>query len=113
MENRISISKSFLNAEGVVVVAIDENEQEKLGLCLEGLFQNHQKTCVTVEHNPSGQQGDNFSYTHEYAYFIYPKGRRHISEEIREENTDTETSETSPEKNLLGPQQPIVSIQSL
>jgi adenine-specific DNA-methyltransferase len=89
MENRISISKSFLNAEGVVVVAIDENEQEKLGLCLEGLFQNHQKTCVTVEHNPSGQQGDNFSYTHEYAYFIYPKGRRHISEEIREENTDT------------------------
>ena len=38
--------------------------------------------------NPSGQQGDNFSSTHEYAYFIYPVPGRSISEQLRENPDD-------------------------
>ena len=41
-------------------------------------------TCVTIVHNPSGQQGDNFSSTNEYAYFIYHSPGRSIAEQLRE-----------------------------
>jgi adenine-specific DNA-methyltransferase len=74
MHNRLEWAKEFLKTSGVLVVAIDENEQEKLGIMLSQIYPEHEKTCVTVVHNPSGQQGDNFSYTHEYAYFVYPQG---------------------------------------
>ncbi len=88
MENRIDYSKGLLKNKGVLVVAIDENEQENLGKMLEYNFKDYQKTCITVLSNPSGQQSDNFSYTGEYAYFVYPFGKRIIAEEEREENSD-------------------------
>ncbi len=90
MENRLSLSKHLLKKEdGIFTVAIDEHEQEKLGILLDYIFPNKVKTCVTVIHNPSGQQGDNFSTTHEFAYFIYPPGGRMIKEEVRDaKNSD-------------------------
>ena len=39
-------------------------------------------TCVTIVHNPRGQQGTNFSHTNEYAIFVYPKGMKVISNRI-------------------------------
>jgi len=63
MENRLRAGSGLLQPEGVLVVAIDENEQERLGLLLRGLYPEHNLTCVTIVHNPSGQQGDNFSYS--------------------------------------------------
>jgi adenine-specific DNA-methyltransferase len=69
-------------------VAIDENEQERLGQLLDILYPDFEKTCVTVISNPSGQQGDNFSYTHEYAYFIFPKGKRVIALQARDEESE-------------------------
>lgn len=82
--DRISLSRQLLQADkGIFNIAIDENEQERLGILLSIIFDGYQKTCVTVIHNPSGQQGDNFSYTHEYSYFIYPNGRRMIGLEKR------------------------------
>jgi len=84
MENRIGISKKFLKKDGVYIVAIDESEQVNLGQLIEYEYPDHEKTCVTVVHNPSGQQGDNFSYTHDFAYFIYPKGKRYIAQQLRE-----------------------------
>ena len=69
---------------GVLIVAIDENEQENLGQILSEQFPAHEKTCVSVIHNPGGIQGDNFSYNHEYAYFVYPKGGKIIGLEARE-----------------------------
>ena len=38
-------------------------------------YENH---CVTIVHNPRGVQGTNFSYTSEYAFFIFPKGTKSI-----------------------------------
>lgn len=85
MENRIIASAELLKEDGVFIVAIDENEQERLGLLLSEIFNEHIKTCVTIIHNPSGQQGDNFSYTSDYAYFVYTSNGRQIDEEIRED----------------------------
>lgn len=85
--DRIDLSKVLLyENNGVFNIAIDENEQEYLGVLLSQLFINYRKTCVSVIHNPSGQQGDNFSYTNEYSYFLYPSGKRFIGLEQRSEN---------------------------
>ena len=73
MENRISLARSLMSSDAVVVIAIDEVEQEVLGQLLSRLYPDHQKSCITVVHNATGQQGSNFSYTHEFAYFVFPK----------------------------------------
>jgi len=73
MENRLYISRKLLTHAPVCVIAIDETEQEKLGFLLEQIFPEFSKTCITIVHNATGQQGNNFSYTHEFAYFIYPQ----------------------------------------
>ena len=88
MENRILTSKFILTNNAVFIIAIDENEQENLGKMLDNNFPDWQKTCITIISNPSGQQSDNFSYTSEYCYFIYPRGKRIIAEEQREGNAD-------------------------
>ncbi len=72
MNNRLLLAKNLLTNKGVLIVTIDENEQERLGLLLASIFPDKKRTCVTIVHNPSGVQGDDFSYTHEYAYFVYP-----------------------------------------
>ena len=72
MENRLRLAKEFLSDRGILTCAIDENEQENLGLLLSDIFYNYEKTCVSIEHNPKGIQGDNFSYSNEFAYFLIP-----------------------------------------
>jgi len=84
MENRISQAKQLLEDKGVFICAVDENEQERLGMLLELSFPTHDKTCVTVIHNPGGIQGENFSYCHEYAYFVFPSGGTYIGRLQRE-----------------------------
>lgn len=85
MSDRLMQVGDLKALDGSLIVAIDENEQERLGLLLEGIFPSYAKTCVTVVHNPRGQQGKQFSYTHEFAYFITPKGvalpKRKLAEE--------------------------------
>lgn len=88
MENRISQAKQLLEDRGVFICAVDENEQEHLGMLLDLLFPTYDKTCVTVIHNPGGIQGENFSYCHEYAYFVFPSGGRSIGLQERDENPD-------------------------
>jgi len=88
MQNRISISKELLHSEFVYVVAIDEVEQELLGQVLSHEFDHHEKSCLSIIHNATGQQGTNFSYTHEFAYFIFPIGGKRIGLENREDNPD-------------------------
>ena len=86
MENRLKLGKKFLNSDGVNIVAIDENEQENLGLILKDIYKDYNQTCVSIIHNASGIQGDNFSYSSEFAYFTYPKGKRIIGNEKRDED---------------------------
>ena len=83
MENRINTSKYLLKDDFVYVIAIDEVEQEVLGQFLSHSFSGREKTCVTVIHNATGQQGANFSYTNEFAYFIFPKPGTFIGLETR------------------------------
>lgn len=88
IDNRLQISKYFLQKDGVLIIAIDEIEQEVLGLLLRKLFPLHEKICITVVSNPSGQQSENFSACHEYAYFVYPKGGRFIGLQDRANRPD-------------------------
>ena len=88
IDSRIYSSKNLLRDSGVQIVAIDEVEQEVLGCLLSEHYPDYAKSCITVVHNPSGQQGDNFTYTHEFAYFLYPKPGRFISEQLRDDEGD-------------------------
>lgn len=88
MKNRLVLAKNLLTKSGVLICAIDENEQERTGLLLEEIFPTYQKTCVTIIHNPGGIQGDNFSYCHEYAYFVFPSGGRYINLQDRVDSPD-------------------------
>jgi len=85
MENRLEFSNNLMSNESVLTIAIDENEQERLGFLLDILYPTHQKTCVTVIHNPGGIQGENFSYCHEYAYFVFPMFGKFIGLQNRDE----------------------------
>jgi len=71
----------------VLIVAVDDNEQARLGVLLEEMFDNYEVHCITIVHNPRGVQGTNFSYTHEYAFFVLPRGKKVIGDrQINEED---------------------------
>jgi len=87
---RLILARNLLTKDGVIVVAIDENEQAALSIILSEVFggSGYEQVCVSVVHNPGGTQGNNFSYTHEYAIFVFPKGDRLIQLQNRAENPD-------------------------
>lgn len=92
MENRMSISKDLLSEKGVTIIAVDEVEQTRLGELIRIVEPEKELVAVTVIHNPSGQQGDNFSFTNEFAYFVYPDHKNIIGLVEREEDDwDTRT----------------------
>ena len=78
MKNRLEVAKQLLAKKGSLIVAIDDNEFYFLGVMLNELFPDHEVHCITIVHNPRGIQGSNFSYTHEYAFFVIPKDIRSV-----------------------------------
>ena len=84
----LRIAKTLLTEDGVLVCAMDENEIDALSMMLKDIFgeSNYEVTCVTVIHNPRGQQGKNFSHTNEYALFVYPKSCKIIADRQIPEN---------------------------
>ena len=89
MNNRLVLAKKLLKRDGVLICAIDENEQAHLGTLLEELFPDHEIHCATIVHNPRGIQGKNFSYTHEYAFFVFRNGLKIIGRrKIEDENIE-------------------------
>ena len=77
MGDRVGLALPLQNRDSVFVCAIDENEQERIGMLLEqAMPEGHAKACVSVVHNPRGIQGGGFSYTHEFAYFMHRQGLR-------------------------------------
>ncbi len=72
MNNRLEIATDLLKEDGVLVMAIDENESSHIGVLLEEKFREYEIHKVTVVHNPRGIQGTNFSYTNEFLYFVFP-----------------------------------------
>lgn len=111
IKNRLEITKKLLKTDGVLIVAIDENEQAHLGVLLKDMFPEHEVHCITIVHNPRGVQGTNFSYIHEYAFFVIPKGKKSIGyRQIEEEDVDWSPlrnwggeSERSDAKNCFYP----------
>ena len=91
MNHRLLLAKNLLKDTGILICTIDENEQAVLGMLLQKIFANKEIVCVTIIHNPGGIQSNNFSFCHEYAYFIYPKGGRFIALQNRDENPDIRT----------------------
>lgn len=80
MYPRLKLARNLLAKDGVLVVTIDDNEQATLGVLLREVFEegNFDHVCVPIVHNPRGVQGKNFSYVHEYAFFVFPKGEKAI-----------------------------------
>ena len=75
MSKRLAIAKNLLKDDGVLICAIDENELGTTLLLLHDVFGlQYSVDCIAILHNPRGIQGDNFSYVHEYALFVYKKG---------------------------------------
>ena len=110
---RLKLARNLLSADGVLIISIDENEQATLGVILREIFEegNYDHVCVPVVHNPRGVQGVNFSYVHEYAFFVYKSGTKAITNRKIDEseidwsqfrNWGTE-SERSDAKNCFYP----------
>ena len=90
MSRRLSIAKELLTDNGTLICAIDENELATVILLLEEIFgTQYIIDKIAVIHNPRGIQGDNFSYIHEYALFVYKKGYKVVAtREVSEEEID-------------------------
>lgn len=100
MENRISLSRVVLKRDFVKVIAIDEVENFNLGKMLENQFENCENSTISIVHNPTGQQGNNFSFTHEFAHFIFPIGKNYIGLEDRTDNNRESKPDIRPLRNV-------------
>ncbi|HRS65767.1 MAG TPA: site-specific DNA-methyltransferase [Spirochaetia bacterium] len=90
MENRVTLARKLLRNDGISITAIDEIENNKLGLLLDNIFTDFNgKACISVIINPSGQQGKNFSTTNEYLYFYY----HDIPQMLKKENRSDEDAD--------------------
>ena len=89
MQKRLLVAKKLLNpVNGVLIIAIDDNELNTLGLLLQELFPTSKIFCITVVHNPNGNQGKNFGIQNEFLYFILPNGNQLLTLENRTDSPD-------------------------
>ncbi|MDE2986419.1 MAG: site-specific DNA-methyltransferase [Gemmatimonadota bacterium] len=81
---RLVLARNLLSPNGVLICTIDDNEVNQLGLILREVFEegNFDHVCVPIVHNPRGIQGKNFSYVHEYAFFVYRRGTKAIADRL-------------------------------
>ncbi len=100
IQDRVDVSLPLLKDVFVYVTAIDEVENMRLGLMYLDLFAGCEDACVSIVHNPTGQQGDNFSFTHEFAHFVYPKNMNCIGLEDREDPLRESTPDIRPLRNV-------------
>jgi adenine-specific DNA-methyltransferase len=89
MENRISLSHSFLTNDGSKIIAIDDTEMIGLSQLLESILPDYDRNVVVVNHHPAGAglEGTNISTTHEYAIFMTPKGKKVLFGEKKVDET--------------------------
>lgn len=90
MNDRLIKGKELLIPDDFVqFIAIDEIEQELLGQNISNVFSEHKKICLSIVHNPRGQQGKNISYTHEFAFVIYPSDQKKFLADVKREEIDS------------------------
>ena len=100
MHNRLEISKALLEKKFVNIIAIDEVENMRLSFIISDIFKNCEDACISIQHNPTGQQGNNFSFTHEFAHFIYPEKVDSIGLEDREDSSREAKPDIRPLRNV-------------
>lgn len=88
--SRLKVAKNILSDEGVLIVAIDENEFSNLSNVIKEIFGegSYNHDYVSVVHNPRGQQGTNFSYVNEYLIFVYPKNTKKYLADFKKDEVD-------------------------
>ena len=100
IQDRVGVSLPLLEDVFVYVTAIDEVENMRLGQMYFDLFAGCEDACVSIVHNPTGQQGDNFSYTHEFAHFVYPQNMNCIGLEDRDDPLRESKPDIRPLRNV-------------
>jgi adenine-specific DNA-methyltransferase len=101
MAVRLKVAKNLLKEDGVFICAIDENEVNHLGVLLEEIFLDHEIHLITIVHNPRGQQGNNFSYVNEFAYFVFRKDLKVIGpRKIEDSEVDWRTLRDSGSESM-------------
>lgn len=88
MYDRIKEISSLISPNGGIITAIDENEVANLLQLLPIILKSWDIISVSIVHNPAGVQGDNFSYSHEYAVYCIPKKKNIIGRTIRDEKSE-------------------------
>lgn len=83
INDRLLAHKCFLKGDSTTVVAIDKHEENGVFRLISEVFNQNKNVAVTVEHNRKGVQGDNFSYTHEYAIFSMSPGLSELNQTER------------------------------
>lgn len=67
MENRLSLSTNFLKNDGIIQVAIDEEEQRFLNILLDNVYgANNFISAISIQHNPKGRDQEYIASSHEY-----------------------------------------------
>jgi adenine-specific DNA-methyltransferase len=79
IKKRLKLAKPLLKSDGVMIITIDDNEMNALGLLLDELFPEYIKHQITIVINPGGTYRLNFARVHEYAYFVCPTDRETIT----------------------------------
>lgn len=70
MRNRLVVSKGLLAKDGVIIIAIDDNELCTLGMLIDEIFPQKIRNTVVIVNNPHGVSRSGFSRCHEYALFL-------------------------------------------
>ncbi len=90
---RLLVARNLLSPDGIMVVAIDENEFASLATMIKEVFgeSGHAHSYVSIVHNPRGQQGINFSYVNEYLIFVYPNNGKKYLADFPKDEVDSRT----------------------
>ena len=88
MYDRIGLACNLLANSGASVIAIDENEFARLYKLLEDMYPYGVTTAISIVHNPAGVQGDNFSYSNEYAIYSFKNAKGVIGKTNRSESSE-------------------------
>src|SRR5260370_6230814 len=84
MKKRLLLARRLLRPDGVLIVAIDDNENRHLQMLLEQCFLEREITTVVVVQNPRGNISNNFAYVHEYAHFMIPRAQKLVARLAKE-----------------------------
>lgn len=87
MRRRLRLAKRLLKPDGVLIIAIDENEHAHLTCLLESEYSDSEITSVSVVHNPRGNRENNFTIIHDYAVHLIKRGVATLAKSTSEKAT--------------------------